>query len=85
VCQAQRCRLHRYRRNENHPAVDAVVSDLGILLDSELSMKHEEAHQQSDVNVLLCQLRRLRQIRRVVEQDLRVQLVHACVGLLLRL
>ena len=53
-----------------------VVRDLGVLLDSELSMKK---HVNKVTSTCFYQLRRLRQIRRLVGQDLTAQLVHSFV------
>ena len=53
-----------------------VVRDLGVLLDSELTMKK---HVNKVTSTCFYQLRRLRQIRRLVGQDLTAQLVHAFV------
>src|SRR5208282_2291966 len=54
----------------------AVVRDLGVLLDSELSMKK---HVAKVTSTCFYQLRRLRQIRRLVGQELKAQLVHVFV------
>ena len=54
----------------------AVVRDLGVLLDSELSMKR---HVAKVTSTCFYQLRRLRQIRLLVGQELTAQLVHAFV------
>jgi hypothetical protein len=57
-----------------HPS--AVVRDLGILLDQELNMMQ---HIEKVTSVCFYQLRRLRQIRRPVGQELVAQLVHSFV------
>ncbi len=53
-----------------------VVRDLGVLLDYELTMKK---HVNKVASTCFYQLRRLRQIRHLVGQDLTAQLVHAFV------
>jgi hypothetical protein len=53
-----------------------VVRDLGVLLDSELSMKQ---HVSKVTSTCFYQLRRLRQIRHLVGQQITTQLVHAFV------
>ena len=53
-----------------------VVRDLGVLFDSELSMKQ---HVAKVASVCFYQLRRLRQMRHLVGQELTTQLVHAFI------
>jgi len=53
-----------------------VVRDLGVMLDSELSMKQ---HIAKVTSTCFYQLRRLRQVRRLVGQEITAQLVHAFV------
>jgi len=53
-----------------------VVRDLGVLFDSELGMKQ---HISKVTSCCFYQLRRLRQLRRLVGQELTTQLVHAFV------
>jgi len=53
-----------------------VVRDLGVLLDSELTMKR---HVNKTVSTCFCHLRRLRQLRRHVDRDTLKRLVCAFI------
>ena len=53
-----------------------VVRDLGVLLDSELTMK---LHVSKLAAACFYQLRRIRQIRRIINQEVAAQMVHALV------
>ena len=53
-----------------------VMRDLEVMLDSELSMKQ---HIAKVISTCFCQLRRFRQVRRFVRQQITAQLVHAFV------
>ena len=79
----KRSRLIKLAESDNAVTIGAnviqpktVVRDLGVLLDSELSMKQ---HIAKVTSTCYYQLRRLRQIRHLVGQELTTQLVHAFV------
>ena len=55
---------------------DVVVRDLGVYLDSKLSMKH---HVNKIARACIYHIRRLRQIRQNVNREVQKQLVTSCV------